>query len=116
MYEHAIPHVPDRRLWKQLQAKDAIIESANKRIKEVDTKVHNICDRLRKAHHHMEGFQIKLQDTIHFNRKQRMIDDDLQASLNTQVEIKKMRIATFEDDKEDMTQRYQQVTDKYEHV
>ena len=39
--------------------------------------------------------------------------DDLQATLNTQEELNKKHIATFEADKEDMTQRYQQLIDKY---
>ena len=30
MYEHVISHVPDRRLWEQLQEKNDIIDRANK--------------------------------------------------------------------------------------
>ena len=81
----------------------------------------------------MEGFQKKLQDMlrarheeidhlnsqltrlkIHFNRKQRIIDD-LQAALKTQ-ELNEKHITTFEADKEDMTQCYKQLIEKYEQV
>ena len=42
--------------------------------------------------------------------------DDLQEALNTYAEINKMHITTFEADKEDMTQCYQQLTEKNENV
>ena len=42
--------------------------------------------------------------------------DDLQEALNTYAEINKMHITTFEADKEDMTQCYKQLIEKYEQV
>ena len=63
-YEPTIPHVPNGRLWEQLQEKQDIIERSNKRIEEANTEVKSMQDRLQKAHCQVEEFQTKLQDIL----------------------------------------------------
>ena len=44
-----IPHVPDKKLWNQLQATEKGMEWANQRVEEAEAKVKKMEDRMQLA-------------------------------------------------------------------